>query len=82
VSSDRNAEVVVEFSGDLDHVGARVEAGLYRVAQEAVTNAIRHARRASKITVRVDGTEHDVVLTVSDDGVPVQAANAAAGDSG
>ena len=82
MSSDRNPQVVVEFSGDLDHLGAPVEAGLYRVAQEAVTNAIRHARHASKIVVRVDGSEHEVELTVSDDGAPVQVPNVAAGGFG
>ena len=46
----------------------RVEAGLYRIAQEALTNAIRHGQPA---VVRVElrlSPEH-VTLTVQDDGV-------------
>lgn len=41
---------------------------VWRVAQEAVRNAIRHAA-ATSLTVRVDGDEHVVTLDVVDDGV-------------
>jgi signal transduction histidine kinase len=41
---------------------------LYRVAQEALTNAVRHAR-ATKVRVALDATPQRAVLEVSDDGV-------------
>jgi signal transduction histidine kinase len=44
---------------------------LYRIAQEAVTNAIRHGH-AQHIVVRLDGTLRGVRLTVSDDGVGIR----------
>jgi signal transduction histidine kinase len=49
---------------------ASIETALYRVAQEALTNAARHAR-ASKATVRIAMDGHRVVLQVTDDGVGI-----------
>jgi signal transduction histidine kinase len=45
----------------------RAEAALYRVAQEALHNALRHAG-ASAVTVTLAKTPRQVVLEVSDDG--------------
>lgn len=45
----------------------RVETGLYRIAQEAINNACRHAR-ASQITVKLVATPQLVTLLVEDDG--------------
>ena len=44
-----------------------VASNLFRIAQEAVGNAMRHAR-ASNITIRLDEVEGKVVLSVADDG--------------
>lgn len=44
-----------------------VETGLYRVAQEALGNALRHAR-ASSITVTLDFAEGELALEIEDDG--------------
>ncbi|HLY27240.1 MAG TPA: GAF domain-containing sensor histidine kinase [Aggregatilineales bacterium] len=46
----------------------RVEAGLFRIAQEAVTNVIRHAH-ARRLMVRLTATPEQVQLSVEDDGV-------------
>ena len=45
--------VDVELSGDLDGLRPSVEAALYRLAQESITNAVRHARHATRIRVSV-----------------------------
>jgi len=60
--------VDVELSGDLDDLRPSVEAAIYRLAQESITNAVRHARRATQIDVRVAGDDDSVRLTVHDDG--------------
>jgi signal transduction histidine kinase len=60
--------VDVELSGDLDGLWPPVDAALYRLAQESITNARRHARHAERIRVRVAGEGDCVRLTVSDDG--------------
>jgi signal transduction histidine kinase len=62
--------VDIELSGDLDDLAPSVDAAIYRVAQESITNAIRHARDAAHIEVRVAGSDTDVRLTVNDDGAP------------
>ena len=44
-----------------------------------MTNALRHARNATRVDVQVVGGEHAVELTVRDDGEPVHAASVAPG---
>lgn len=43
---------------------------LYRIAQEAVNNAVKHAD-ASRISIRLDANEHEVTLDVRDDGIGI-----------
>ena len=58
----------MDFSGDLDDLGPSVGAAIYRLAQKSITKAVRHARHASRIDVRVAGDDDAVRLTVRDDG--------------
>jgi len=60
--------VEVRLSGDLDELTASVDAAIYRLAQESITNAIRHAHNATRINVSIDGGVDSVRLSVSDDG--------------
>ncbi|MGC4803735.1 sensor histidine kinase [Micromonospora sp. DT233] len=66
--ADGSPAVDVELAGDLDGLSPAVGAALYRLAQEAVTNARRHARHATRIEVRVCVDERFARLRVSDDG--------------
>ncbi|MEV4636811.1 histidine kinase [Actinoplanes sp. NPDC049548] len=61
-------EVDVRITGDVSGVPAPIGAAVYRLAQESITNAQRHARHASRIEVRVDAGAEAVSLRVSDDG--------------
>lgn len=58
-----------------------VETALFRIAQEALTNAIRHAR-AENVQVRLRLVDASVTLEVRDDGLGVSAAavNASSGE--
>ena len=67
-SAGNGPRVDVELSGDLDGLRPLVEAAIYRLAQESITNALRHARHATRISVRVSGDDDRVRLTVRDDG--------------
>jgi signal transduction histidine kinase len=67
--------VDVEIAGDLDDVPPSVGTAIYRLAQESVTNARRHARHATRIEVRVTTDETSVHLRVSDDGETSTALN-------
>ncbi len=60
--------IEVELVGDLGGLRPSLESAIYRLAQEAITNALRHARRASRVLVRVEADAGAVRLTVQDDG--------------
>ncbi|WP_280498069.1 hypothetical protein [Nocardia asiatica] len=45
--------VDVEISGDVTDLPATLGTAIYRLAQESVTNAVRHARHATRIEARV-----------------------------
>ena len=60
--------VDVEVPGDLDELPLQVDAAVYRLAQEALTNALRHARNASRVEIRVVEGEGRLRLRVTDDG--------------
>ena len=62
--------VAVRLTGELDGLPPSVDAAVYRLAQESVTNAMRHARRATRVDVSVTGERDDVRLVVTDDGEP------------
>ena len=64
--------VDVEINGEVGTVPPPVAAAIYRLAQESVTNARRHARHATRIEVRLTADEKEIRLKVSDDGEPGQ----------
>jgi two-component system, NarL family, sensor histidine kinase UhpB len=59
--------VLRELEGGLPPLGPEVELVIYRVAQEALTNAFRHAG-ASQVRVALRREHDGVVLSVADDG--------------
>lgn len=61
-------EVNVEVVGAARPLSPRVESGLFRIAQEALNNAARHAQ-ASHVLVRLAVTPDEASLRVSDDGI-------------
>lgn len=64
----KSAGVAVEFSGpELPRLADPVETGLYRIAQEALHNAVKHAG-ASRITLELERNAATVQLTVTDNG--------------
>jgi signal transduction histidine kinase len=69
-ASPAGPRVEVRVSGDLAALPAAIDAAVFRIAQEAVTNALRHARNATLIDVRVAGDQSTVSLVVRDDGDP------------
>lgn len=61
-------QVDVQLSGELAGLKPSLESALYRLTQEGVTNALRHARRATFIRIQVEGLPDRVRLTIRDDG--------------
>ncbi|MFD4325650.1 sensor histidine kinase [Nocardioides sp. NPDC058538] len=60
--------VEVRCVGDLADLPQPVEVSVYRICQESVTNAIRHALYPTKVSVEVRGEAGVVRLRVHDDG--------------
>ena len=60
--------VDIDRTGDLADVGPATGAAIYRIAQESITNAVRHARHATRVDVRLSGADGWVRLVVCDDG--------------
>jgi signal transduction histidine kinase len=62
------ARVKLEKAGDVRRFAPEVELAAYRIAQEALNNAVQHAH-AQHIVVRVDCAPEGLTLSVADDGV-------------
>lgn len=69
-ASPTGPRVEVTVSGDLAALPRATDAAVFRIAQEAVTNALRHARNATRVDVRVTGGQSTVSLAIRDDGDP------------
>lgn len=60
--------VEVSLIGSLSRLPRPVDAALYRLAQESLTNALRHAPSATRVGIDVRREGDAVRLRVSDDG--------------
>ncbi|HEX3707735.1 MAG TPA: sensor histidine kinase [Mycobacteriales bacterium] len=64
----------VGLAADLTTVGrarplpATEDAAAYRIVQESLTNAVKHARHATRVDVAVAWTDSELTVDVSDDG--------------
>jgi two-component system sensor histidine kinase UhpB len=67
-TENHQIDVDIEITGSRDRLAPDVELVLYRVAQEALTNVVKHAN-ARRATVSLRRYERRVELTVADDGV-------------
>ncbi|MGH2693745.1 MAG: histidine kinase [Actinomycetota bacterium] len=76
---DGGPRIDVHLSGDVDGLSPPVGVAIYRIAQESITNAVRHARQASRITVDVVDEGEQVRLTVRDDGDAATTARTSSG---
>jgi signal transduction histidine kinase len=69
-SADVESGGVSLVAGELPPLRAAVEVAAYRIASEAVANAVRHAD-ASSCTVSLEVTGDDLVVAITDDGAGV-----------
>ena len=79
VTDTSGVAVTAETSGEPVPLLPELEVTLYRVAQEALANAEKHAR-ASRIAVSLTYTGDVVLLDVRDDGAGFDPASPACGD--
>jgi len=71
----------VEGEEPVPRLASRVENGLFRIAQEALTNVVKHAQ-ATRVTVTVEVDGETLRLVVADDGVGFDPAQMAGTDVG
>jgi len=71
LASDRNhpsaPKIRCDIAGESRPLSVRIENGIYRIAQEALTNALRHAA-AKHILLRLETVPQHIRLLVEDDG--------------
>ncbi|HLF10919.1 MAG TPA: ATP-binding protein [Gammaproteobacteria bacterium] len=60
-----------EYSAPVTVADDNVATHLYRIAQEAVANAVKHAR-ADAIAIHLERNEHGLELAVSDNGIGIE----------
>jgi len=68
IEANHNLKVIFSAEDPLDSLSPEVALCLFRVAQEALTNIVRHAR-ASTISVQLGVTKEGIELQVDDDGI-------------
>lgn len=67
--TDATPSVEVCLTGSVTGLPRPVDAAIYRLAQEALTNAVRHARSATRVGIEVRRTGDVVRLRIADDGL-------------
>ncbi len=67
VEQQSDVPVAVETVGANQPLPVAVETGLYRIAQESLTNVRQHAR-ASRVTLRLIATPSEITLRIEDNG--------------
>ncbi len=63
--------VDIELSGDVYDLAPSLDAALYRLAQESLTNVIRHAHGATRVRLSVQADPRTVRFSATDDGPAV-----------
>lgn len=80
IAERNDLKIAVALDFDEGMIGPKASTALFRVAQEAVVNIVRHAR-ASKASISLRRTDLAVELVVTDDGIGIAPHRASAPDS-
>jgi two-component system NarL family sensor kinase len=70
--------ITFEVAGDPSVLPAAVEVAAYRIGQEAISNATKHAG-ARRIIIRMSHTDSGLTLEIEDDGVGLASNNSSSG---
>jgi signal transduction histidine kinase len=68
-------ECVFRPAGEILINNREMSIHLYRIAQEAIANAVRHGH-ATTLVIRIEISEDQVILTIEDDGIGISAPEA------
>jgi signal transduction histidine kinase len=67
--NEAGLEVTLSVDGEEVELPVRVELAVYRIVQEALTNALRHAGPDARAMVRLENKGEGVRIEVTDDGI-------------
>ncbi len=67
--ADATPPIGLSVAGNVAELPGPVDAAVYRIAQESLTNAVRHARGATRVHIAVCRVGEEVTLRVTDDGL-------------
>jgi two-component system sensor histidine kinase DegS len=67
LEKDQGIATNVQVSGIDRDISPETQIVLFRIAQEALNNIRKHAR-ASSVTIKVEGKDKDIVMTITDNG--------------
>lgn len=70
-AQNQGFDVEFQLEGEQQRLAPEIELALYRIAQEALSNVVRHAR-AENASLRLQFGESEIVLEVKDDGTGFQ----------
>jgi len=68
IAASRNIKCNVEISGEEDFLNTNEQLLVYRIAQEAIQNAIKHSE-ATKLTINLNYTLTSFIMIISDNGI-------------
>lgn len=73
LSTVRATGLAVELviKGTIRPLSTAAQTAVYRIVQEALTNAVKHAESASPVVVRLGYTGRGLVVQISDNGPPI-----------
>jgi signal transduction histidine kinase len=74
-------DCTIEAEGEISVPDQEVATHLYRIAQEALSNAVRHGH-ATEISIRLSIDEGDIVLAIHDNGIGLQPDDASSAGMG
>ena len=63
----QNIEFKLSLIGELDHLNETMNMTVFRIVQESITNAVRHAD-ASEITILIENQQETLIIDISDNG--------------
>lgn len=70
ISKSGGIACVIEHPRPVTDLGNSTATHLYRIAQEAVNNAVRHSR-AERVAIRLEPLDSHILLEITDDGVGI-----------
>jgi len=79
LTDDSRVKTEVKVNGSKHRLSPRTENNLLRIGQEAITNAVKHAK-ANKITIILTFDSRIVHLSIHDDGIGFEAITRQAGE--